>query len=484
MSIRIQRRFHPVGQGAFYTERFILPERDLNVVYDCGTGSGKNELKKIIKSVFPPTTIRKRKTKQKIEFLFLSHFHFDHICGVADLLQQCEVQYVFLPLVSKFNVFLSLAQNAANTSDRFVERLILDPVATVRELGAHGRNEGPIVVFVRPIDNDNDDFPETESPYSHWPDKIHDESDQNTIPSGLPLAFTPSAVDGICHWCFVPYHFEFDERAALFREALPAPIRYEIAYNIELCNNVHVQDFWNIHQKEITNAYRAISHNQLNDNCMTLYSGPFDRKGFREAYSLLLPNQTSTSILQPFLWQHVTNEFRQIRADLLNNMDLGKPADDYCLKTAEHLVRSLSPVLASTIPGSRLSEKLGAMYMGDFNPNQKSCLKTENDKPSKHKTSLKDFLLKYKRFIGNLEIMQDAHHGAGHNCSTELIRTAYNHVISFDRKNRYGHPGVRTIIEIMKNGGCSHFVTELPESEVVQNIEIMSDDFWGSSPTP
>ena len=33
----IQRFFHPVGQGAFYSERHEYQGSDLNIVYDCGT---------------------------------------------------------------------------------------------------------------------------------------------------------------------------------------------------------------------------------------------------------------------------------------------------------------------------------------------------------------------------------------------------------------------------------------------------------------
>ena len=31
----IQRTFHPVGQGAYYSERHI--SNNINIVYDCGT---------------------------------------------------------------------------------------------------------------------------------------------------------------------------------------------------------------------------------------------------------------------------------------------------------------------------------------------------------------------------------------------------------------------------------------------------------------
>ena len=42
-SIEMKRTFHPVGQGAFYTEVFDCPNGDQKVnVYDCGTLTGKD----------------------------------------------------------------------------------------------------------------------------------------------------------------------------------------------------------------------------------------------------------------------------------------------------------------------------------------------------------------------------------------------------------------------------------------------------------
>ena len=45
VQIDIQRTFHPVGQGAFYTEVFTGNNgKHFVMVYDCGTSTGKDEM--------------------------------------------------------------------------------------------------------------------------------------------------------------------------------------------------------------------------------------------------------------------------------------------------------------------------------------------------------------------------------------------------------------------------------------------------------
>ena len=45
------RSFLPVGQGAFYTEQF---DCGMNIVYDCGSSTGKSAVEKQIADTFEP----------------------------------------------------------------------------------------------------------------------------------------------------------------------------------------------------------------------------------------------------------------------------------------------------------------------------------------------------------------------------------------------------------------------------------------------
>lgn len=74
-----------MGQGAFYSERFVFSDgsKPFTVVYDCGSGKGidvaecaKSELEHFITTV------------DEIDLLFISHFHKDHFNGIKMLLDK------------------------------------------------------------------------------------------------------------------------------------------------------------------------------------------------------------------------------------------------------------------------------------------------------------------------------------------------------------------------------------------------------------
>ncbi len=98
--MELRRTFHPVGHGAFYTERFYdnFGKNIFNAVYDCGCyeyGKGticNNHIEKCIDDTF--------QTNDIIDALFISHFHIDHINGVAHLLSRCNVKNIFIPVLT------------------------------------------------------------------------------------------------------------------------------------------------------------------------------------------------------------------------------------------------------------------------------------------------------------------------------------------------------------------------------------------------
>lgn len=94
----IFRNFLPVGQGAFYLERFILNDIDkpINVIYDCGSYDYYN--KKSVKKV-NHQIIRLFNENETIDAVFISHFHEDHINGLELLLKHCDVKNIFIPLI-------------------------------------------------------------------------------------------------------------------------------------------------------------------------------------------------------------------------------------------------------------------------------------------------------------------------------------------------------------------------------------------------
>jgi len=110
------RTFHTVGEGAFYTEEF---DNGFNVVYDCG-GQNKKIMEDRIKQAFYQG--------EKIDILFISHFHNDHINGLEFLLDYCEVKEVILPLLDDdMKIQFIIENNLSRYNNKIVDQIILNP---------------------------------------------------------------------------------------------------------------------------------------------------------------------------------------------------------------------------------------------------------------------------------------------------------------------------------------------------------------------
>lgn len=86
----LERIFHPVGQGAFYSEthgtRDCYPA---TIVYDCGSLTSKQNIKESIIRTF---------SRERVEILFISHFHADHYNGM----EYIKPKYIVLPRLNEY----------------------------------------------------------------------------------------------------------------------------------------------------------------------------------------------------------------------------------------------------------------------------------------------------------------------------------------------------------------------------------------------
>ena len=106
MMIKHERKFLPVGHGAFFIERlYVDDKRILTAVYDCGDSHGGSLVQEYANQEFNSPT----EPKEKIDILFISHFDQDHVNGLECLKQFIHKRTrVFLPyfydnLVSVYN---------------------------------------------------------------------------------------------------------------------------------------------------------------------------------------------------------------------------------------------------------------------------------------------------------------------------------------------------------------------------------------------
>ena len=124
-----RRIFHPVGQGAFFTEQLFTLHDDkpvFNVVYDCGskTTGIRERMENEIDNMFA--------NKRPIDFLFLSHFDDDHINYVKYLRSQGYLvgSKVFIPLLFEEKI-LSVTAFQYNYNN-LIDELIRDGIYIVK----------------------------------------------------------------------------------------------------------------------------------------------------------------------------------------------------------------------------------------------------------------------------------------------------------------------------------------------------------------
>lgn len=253
----MQRLFLPVGQGAFYCEKFS--EEDfcgkVNVVYDCGSLSGLSLLKAEIERVFDHGEI--------IDALFLSHLHEDHINGLPFLMKRCQVKRVYLPMVDTTDLALMrLAyvirrhqkplpyENEGEyiVSERFVLDALQNPVEAIRQ---HADAD----VVALPIDRNNDLL---RGVYG-----VADEIFGERIGNGVSQ-----------RWIYMPFNIRNDEEAnkvrmryTKFSGKEPSPQNVAELIADIAGNRVGKKDL-----SEIRDMYKGI-RDGLNANSMTLYSG-------------------------------------------------------------------------------------------------------------------------------------------------------------------------------------------------------------------
>jgi hypothetical protein len=273
----MRRIFHPVGQGAFFSEHFDEATKPFTIVYDCGSLT----LDAISMRTKVNSSFRKG---QVIDVLFISHFHADHINGIDFLKNQCKIRNVVIPYLTEEAKILTRIANYASTGSTD-SRLIDDPQ------GFFGGNTRVIQVSEADTeggiieDRPNENFP------------IDDEEDEERSrraarPSAGPITTIASGTrltaGAIPFWMFVPYNFRMKERVGIFRTALAGlGIDLDDLQSIETIKS---------HETEVIAAYTAVNRD-LNRNTMFLYSGPNDPKD-TTLFSPMLPDH------EFFWWFH------------------------------------------------------------------------------------------------------------------------------------------------------------------------------------
>ncbi|WP_456001699.1 MBL fold metallo-hydrolase [Prevotella sp.] len=238
----LQRTFHPVGQGAFYTERHKISNgKDFTIVYDCGSFQFTN-LKNRIKSAF--------QKGEEIDILFISHFHVDHINGIKELKERCKIKRVILPLLDEKTKYILkinnyLAKNYKDTTLIDNPKRFFDEETSIIQIEEEGYQDHRVN-----------------------PDEIEDINRLNNIDkkkSGTVFSYDKS-LSYKDQWLFIPFNYKQEDRFNLFNKLLKEEYPY---IPLNKLDDIKIIEKY---EAELKKIYKKIN-GDLNVTSMILFSG-------------------------------------------------------------------------------------------------------------------------------------------------------------------------------------------------------------------
>jgi beta-lactamase superfamily II metal-dependent hydrolase len=242
----IKRIFHPIGQGAFYSER----HNNFTVVYDCGNSSRR---------LTSPVVAQAFNKDDVIDILFISHFDWDHISKIKALRNHTNIKKGVMPLLHKeekillTNIYEAMGESdissfISNPSKFFGDAQITIVMPANEKYQNTNISEDIDHYMINKTDSDKIDFVDSATQ--------------------IPIDFED--------WVYIPYNYEYEKRnKALVNELKKAgfdmsKLTEDPTYALDAINNRKEKN-------KIKEIYENLDGN-INQNSMMLYSGPKDYK--------------------------------------------------------------------------------------------------------------------------------------------------------------------------------------------------------------
>lgn len=243
------RTFYPVGQGAFYREKFTFDNNEdvFNIVYDCGTKTHQG-------SANIDNILNNWNINEPVDILFISHFHKDHISKVKDLVSKTRTKMVVMPYLSdedKKYYKMGIVYSSI-TSNSFDAKEIIEDINFINNPGkALKRNKIENICYVAKnyeIDRINDNVIKvTEG-------NLFDKTDKIKILQNFKATWVLDV--------FVSSEFD--------RKQIIEDFEKNVCRVSELNNEEKIKEIFTTKIDEIKEIYKE----NLNEKSLVLYSGP------------------------------------------------------------------------------------------------------------------------------------------------------------------------------------------------------------------
>ena len=408
--MEVTRVFHPVGQGAFYTESF---EDKRMVVYDCG-GKSREFMEEYIDSFLPENP------KQQIDAIFISHLHNDHINGLDHLLSRANVKKIFLPLFTPNEIVESLLFNTAF----FQKKESVDSNQTILALLTRSSDRTQIIEV--------DEFREDNTfPDNQLLNLDEELNKRNEISHGtqLELAINSDLNSHASHlsWIYIPYNTEFPAPTLDFtgikEVEIIEPIVRDILSIYEKIKEVNDKRYYIQGTEELITFLQSTAIYKVKDVYKALYGGVHNSQSMTVFSGLRIKDGDYFDIIS--------------QSNLLRNA---------CNKSYWHCHHGMCDCMCHIYCEEKVP--CNFLYMGDFEA-----------KVEKHFKALKLFYTRQDVW-DTLCGIQIPHHGSRDNYNKGLYDDKCFAIASAGIKNQYNHPHIDTLINIVNQGCCPNVVTE------------------------
>ena len=414
----IKMKQHPVGQGGFFYGELYHDDKTFRWIYDCGSDN-KKELSR---------EIRKIPRNEKIDVLYLSHIHRDHVNGFNELTKRVEIDRVVLPYLDEYDKLSAIADcESRNALTDDVREMIINPGRWFVENGA-GR-----VTLVLPAGSEDDD-PRLGRPLDldreegrlqlNWSPALREVADEKfeskvSIANQKSISFILLSGTNF-RWMFIKHVEPADNGKKLnfMRKIDGVKKKFGAKTPLDILVQGGIADIRKCYD-EIWKGHNLIS--------MSLYAGP-------EMY-----------------------EYGRDKMKIFGNI---KCRNKICIRRnryAKLVHRSLSfwnffgPYHIATP-----SSCGGWMLTGD-----------QNFSVARRRVN---FEKKYRKFLKFVNVLMIPHHGSRHNISSEFLRSFRNLDVCYvaaGSGNNYGHPHFETELLVRLEHGHStsfHVVGKEPAS--------------------
>ena len=404
--MNMTRTFHPIGQGAFYSEEFYNSEKGciFRAVYDCGslkycglqrnsdgTPLKRKDIEERVVQAFPDG--------HGVDILFVSHLDDDHVNLIPCLkpFKDRQIRRVILPLLSAEERYMLTGYHLSRSRWGKISDALNSIINNPEDYFGNDTK----VTFVRPADEER----------SLMGNEVDDEGVgvddlQREVPSLTKISIGNNLPDSgrMLRWLLIPYNHKPERYSDLKNKLENA---FGAGFQIA---NLKDPDFVIKNLKDLCRCYKALSDG-INRNSMALYSGPLD--------------DTCLSSIGEVVGCDIWGRYC--------------PCDQF----AEYwLDRVLRHEQSSVFHGSP-----GCLYTGDVSLDDADLTRV------------------FGRYVKNIGMVQLPHHGSFDSFgSGNLPIDGQVCVATYGERNSFGHPAYVVKRAVALKGGLWVDVTETDES--------------------